>query len=327
MDNPPRVSLTEAIDIFLLYRRSEGLTQSTLDWYVNTLGKFEVWIGPRELAEIKPLDIVLWINSLQDRGLSSITVEGNYRALLTFFTWCERSPAVGNVPSPIGYGHNKIVKRPKVDEPDMDFVTFDEYHALTTAIDLGSWIDYRDWCMFGVMFWCGVRRGELLQMEVRDLNIDKSEIRIRHSKVRKQRSVFLLDDLIAGIQQYLVVSPAWVGPELWLAYDKNRQDIGGGLSAQGLRMVLERRCRRAGIRYLNPHLFRHGFAMAYLNNGADLKAVATLLGHSNSRATEGHYAKWIDGPLRELHQRTSDRISMATPKRAVPAPSTSPSTK
>jgi site-specific recombinase XerD len=301
--------MSKAIETFLLYRRAEGLTAQTLGWYARLLGKFSAHLGPREVAEVKPTDIVRWINGLQDRGLSSITVEGNYRALLTFFTWCETSPAAGNVPSPIGHGHNKTVKRPKVDEPDMDFVSFEEYISLTTAIDLCTWLDYRDWSMIGVMFWCGVRRGELLQMEVRDLNVVKSELRIRHSKVRKQRTVFLLDDLMAGIHQYLALRPAWAGPQLWLAYDKARRDAGGALGVPGMRMMLERRCKWAGIRMLHPHLFRHGFAMGYLNHGADLKAVATLMGHSSSKTTERHYAKWIDGPLRELHERVAERIS------------------
>lgn len=75
------------------------------------------------------------------------------------------------------------------------------------------------------------------------------------------------------------------------------------------RLMLKRRCQRAGVRFLNPHLFRHGFAMGYLNHGADLKAVGDLLGHSSYKTTERHYAKWIDGPLRKLHQRVAEEIS------------------
>jgi integrase/recombinase XerD len=69
-----------------------------------------------------------------------------------------------------------------------------------------------------------------------------------------------------------------------------------------------RRCRRAGIRFLHPHLFRHGFAMAYLNHGVDLKAVGDLMGHSSYKTTEKHYAKWIEEPLRRLHQQTAEAI-------------------
>ena len=319
------VTLTHAIDTFLLFKQAEGITPRTLAWYGISLGQFSAWIterprpGPAEgyaghvyLDTIKPVDIAEWLVHRQQRGLSSLTVEGSYRALSAFFNWCEYSPDIGFVPSPIGHGHHKAVKRPKVDEPDMDFVAFEEYIALTEAIDLATWIDYRDWSMIGVMFWCGVRRGELLQMEMRDLNLRKNEIRIRHSKARRQRVIFLLDDLMAGIRQYLALRPAWQGEQLWLAYDKARRGIAGGLTETGVRLMLMRRCKRAGLRWLNPHLFRHGFAMNYLNFGAELKGVSTMMGHTSIKTTERHYAKWINGPLRELHQRTSERIINAT---------------
>lgn len=301
--------MSQAIEIFLLYKRGEGLTQPTRDWYAIVLGQFSAWLGPCQVVRVKPLDIVQWIVSRQERGLSPLTVEGGYRALHAFFNWCEGSPDVGFAPSPIGHGHNKVVKRPKVDEPDMDFVTFEEYIGLTTAIDLGSWVDYRDWSMIGVMFWCGVRRGELLAMELRDLNYAKREFKIRHSKSRKQRTIYLLDEVVAGIVQYLHMRPAWAGQELWLAYDKARRGVAGGLTETGLRLMLKRRCKRAGLRWLNPHLFRHGFAMNYLNFGAELKGVSTMMGHTSVKTTERHYAHWIDGPLREMHQRTSERIA------------------
>lgn len=300
--------LEQAINLFLLYKQGEGLSRNTLDWYAIQLGQFSAFIGVCDLGAIGPLPIVQWLVALQDAGKSPITVEGGYRALLSFFNWCEGSPDVGKLPSPIGHGHTKTVKRPKTDEPDMDFVSFEEYIALTTAIDLSNWLDYRDWSMIGIMFWCGVRRGELLRMDLRDLDYGKARIRIRHSKARRQRSIFLLDDLCAGIRQYLALRPAWEGTSLWAAYDKARIDIAGALTETGLRMMLKRRCKLAGIRYMNPHLFRHGFAMAYLNHGVDLKAVGDLMGHSSYKTTEKHYAKWIDEPLRELHQRTAAEI-------------------
>src|SRR5262245_16767729 len=203
----PAPNLEHAIEIFLVFKRSEGLTKRTLEWYATSLGAFCAWLEgrsnrPKSLPAITPLDIAEWLVHQQDRGLSPLTVEGSYRALSAFFNWCEHSPNAGHVPSPIGHGHYKAVKRPKVDDPDMDFVAFEEFVGLTASIDLASWIDYRDWCMISVMFWCGVRSGELLQMEMRDLNLAETHIKIRHSKARRQRNAFLLDDVVAGIWRY-----------------------------------------------------------------------------------------------------------------------------
>lgn len=302
------IDLALAIGTFLLFKRAEGLRPETLTWYRGELSMFSRWIGPMPLANIRPLHVVEWINSRQAAGLSTMTVEGDYRALLAFFNWCERSPDMGKPPSPIGHGDNKTVKRPKTEDAEIDFVSFEEYLELTQAIDLVTWLDYRDWCMVGVMFWCGVRSGELLRMTVGDIDFDKALIRVPLTKTRKPRTVFLLDDLLAGLRQYLTLRPPWAGPELWLAYNQSRTGIAGGLTKTGLRMMLTRRCRRAGTRFLNPHLFRDGFAMAYLNNGAELKAVSTLLGHSSVKTTERHYAEWLEAPLRRVHEETAARI-------------------
>lgn len=305
--------LNDALKTFLVIRRSEGLTEQTLDWYAIVLGQFTGWLGaqgpPREVSEIKPLDIANWLVSQQKRGLAPVTIEGSYRGLLAFFNWCEASPDTGHPHSPMGHGRNKTIRRPRANEPNMDYVTFAEYAALTEAIDLATWLDYRDWCMIGLMFWCGLRRGELLKIQVTDLRMAKGEIAIRTSKSRNQRVAYLLDDLAAGITHYLHIRPPWRGSDLWLAYDKARTAIAGPLSSTGLRQMLIRRCKRADVRFLNPHLFRHGFAMNYLNNDAELKAVSTLLGHSTVKTTERYYAKWLEGPLREVHKNVAERIA------------------
>jgi integrase/recombinase XerD len=302
------MDLAQAIDLFLLFKRGEGLTQRTVDFYADKLRQFHQFWGDGSVGAVPPHQIVRWLVYQQEAGLSPMTIEGSYRALLCFFNWCEASPDVGEPASPIGHGQRKTVKRPKVDAPQMDFCTYEEYVALTQAIDLASWIDYRDWCMISVMFWCGVRRGELLAMQVGDVDYAKERIRIRVSKSRRSRSVFLVNDIVAGIRQYLHLRPRWEGEALWAAFDKARYGIAGALTATGLRLMLKRRCERAGIRFLHPHLFRHGFAMAYLNAGVDLKAVGDLMGHTSYKTTEKHYARWIEEPLQRVHKLAAEII-------------------
>lgn len=311
--------LADAIELFLTFKQAKGLSPKTLAWYADVLRRFDHWLGSRTLTQIDSLTVALWLAHERNRTigpkqrkLAPLTIEGRYRALSAFFNWCETSSAVGHPKSPLGHGHAKEVERPKIDDPDMDYVTFEEYTALTAAIDLATWLDYRDWCLIGLLFWCGLRSGELLAMQLDDLRLPTKEVRIRHSKARKPRPAFLLDDLAAGLWTYMQMRPAWSGPELWLAYDKARRNIAGPLSKTGLRMMLIRRCKRANIRFVHPHLFRHGFAMEYLNNDAEIKAVSTMLGHTTVKTTERYYAKWIDGPLRRLHQRIAQRIQDTT---------------
>lgn len=307
--------LAEAIDLFITFKKAKGLSLKTLAWYSHVLNRFEGWLGPRQLNEVIPLTVALYITyererkTKKGRPLAARSIEATYRGLSAFFNWCETSSVVGKHPSPLGHGRNKEIERPLVDEPDLDYVTFEEYTTLVSAIDFASWLDYRDWCLINLMFWCGMRSGELLAIEVGDLRLAKKEVRVKHTKTRKPRPAFLLDDLVAGLHTYLETRPTWSGSELWLALDKSRRGIAGALSKTGLRLMLMRRCRRANIRFVHPHLFRHGFAMEFLNNEAEIKAVSALLGHTTVKTTEKHYAQWLDGPLRLLHQRIAKRIS------------------
>lgn len=307
--------LADSINLFLTFKKAKGLSPKTIAWYSHVLNHFDIWLGARKLNEIIPLTVALYIahererKTRKGRPLAPRSIEATYRGLSAFFNWCETASSVGKHPSPLGHGRNKEIERPIVDDPDLDYVTFEEYTTLVAAIDFASWLDYRDWCLISLMFWCGLRSGELLAIEGTDLRLAKNEVRVKHTKSRKTRPAFLLEDITAGLRTYLETRPPWPGPELWLAFNKSRTGIAGALSKTGLRLMLQRRCRRANIRFLNPHLFRHGFAMEFLNHDAELKAVSVMLGHTTVKTTEKHYAQWLDGPLRRVHQRIAERIS------------------
>lgn len=76
--------------------------------------------------------------------------------------------------------------------------------------------------------------------------------------------------------------------------------------------MLERRCAHAGVRYLRPHLWRHGFAMAMLNAGAELSAVGAMLGHSSTKVTKAVYARWLVYGLRRQYEAAALSIKERT---------------
>ena len=300
--------LSETIELFLSFRRSEGLSSRTLSWYRDTLTQFSAWLGPRQTSDVATVDIVAWLNVERARGLAPSSVDGRYRALSALFNWCEGAEEVGCPVSPIGHGRRKRVKRPKVGKPTVEYVTYNEYRRVTAAIDLATWLDYRDWSLLGILYWTGLRRGEALALHVDDIDFEHHTVRVRHGKGDKARLVPVTEDVIAGIATYLHWRPDWFGPELWVAYDKARRNLGGPLTAAGLRMMLQRRCKRAGVRFLHPHAWRHGFGMAQLNGGADMSSVSTMMGHSSVRVTESIYARWLLNGLRREYNEAVKRI-------------------
>lgn len=301
--------LSATIELFLSFRRSEGLSPRTLAWYRDTLTRFSDWLGPRKTSDVATVDIVAWLNAERERGLAASTVDGRYRALSALFNWCEGAEEVGCPPSPIGHGRRKRVKRPKVAKPVVKYVTYDEYRRITDAIDLATWLDYRDWSLLGILYWCGLRRSEALALHVDDINFEHRTVHVRNGKGNKARLVPVAEDVIAGIATYLHLRLDWPGPELWVAYDRARRDLAGPLSIAGLRQMIIRRCKRAGVRYLHPHAWRHGFGMAQLNGGAEMSSISTMMGHSSVRVTESTYARWLLSGLRREYEEAVSRIT------------------
>ena len=110
-------------------------------------------------------------------------------------------------------------------------------------------------------------------------------------------------DLLA----YLFNRPAHHAPELWTGNDGSG-GARGALTDNGIRQMLRRRSKAAGMRPINPHSLRHGFAMEMLNNGgASLEAVSKFLGHASPEITRRFYADYIDEELAAIYTAAIDR--------------------
>ena len=297
-----------AVELFLEFKLAEGLSRRTVRWYSDQLLAFAAVMADRDVCDVSAVDVARYLASERDRGLAASTVEGRYRALLAFFNWAEDFDELGCPASPLGHGRRKRVKRPRVGRPQIQHVTFAEYQQLIATIDLASWLDYRDYCICGVLFWCGLRRSECADLHLADLDLLGGLLQVRSGKGNKARAVPADGELCSALLTYLNCRPRWDGPELWLAYDHGRAGIRGGLSSDGIRQMLERRCERAGMRRLNAHAWRHGFAMSMLNGGAEMSSVSAMMGHSSQRVTESTYARWQMSGLRRQYMEAAKRI-------------------
>mgnify|MGYP001381370907 CR=1 FL=1 len=113
----------------------------------------------------------------------------------------------------------------------------------------------------------------------------------------------LLPVVCRSFVEYLYARPAWRDDSLMLSSDV-QGCVRGVLLPNGLRLMLRRRCEAAGVRYLNPHSFRHGLAVYLLNNGGDMSLVQRILGHSSIQTTALHYAEWVtEGLTKEFGNR------------------------
>lgn len=303
-------TLSRALATFLLAKEAENLSPRTIKWYEDQVTVFVRFMDDKPAAAVTATDIQEYLVAERNRGLSSSTVSARYRSLQALFNFLEDHPDYG-FPSPLGHGRNKAVRKPKTSHDPIAYVHYDEFMAIVESIPSGpeaTWLDRRDRCLLIILFWSGLRLGELAALNVHDVDMRNGLITVRNGKGAKGRIVPAADELSVHLIDYLVNRPHWAGPELWLSADKDGVTVKGPLQPEGIRQILKRRCRRAGVRYIHPHAWRHGFAMAMLNHGADMSSIANMLGHSSEKVTEAIYAHWLTDGLKREYREVAARI-------------------
>lgn len=133
--------------------------------------------------------------------------------------------------------------------------------------------------ILALLYSSGLRIGELINLELKDIDVDRKQIFVRNSKGRKDRVVQLADSFLAIMQNYYVTYQ----PQRFFA---EGHKAGGRYSPASVRNFLKRSCKRAKIyKRVTPHTLRHSYATHMLENGIDIRYIQALLGHSKPETT------------------------------------------
>jgi len=134
-------------------------------------------------------------------------------------------------------------------------------------------------CIISLLYSAGLRRSELINLEINDIISGQMQIKIGNSKGNKDRYVGLSTHLLQLLREYY----REFNPKKWLIEGQK----GGKYSAESVLRVVKNSAKRAGIsRKVTPHMLRHSFATHHLENGTDLRYIQEFLGHSSSKTTE-----------------------------------------
>ncbi|MBI4262703.1 tyrosine-type recombinase/integrase [Candidatus Uhrbacteria bacterium] len=167
-------------------------------------------------------------------------------------------------------------------------------------------IPLRDKAMLEMLFSTGLRVAELVSVKRVEMNPKKGELTVR-GKGGKVRLVFLSDVAREWLQKYLDKRPD-LSPYLFARHDRrsnNAADV--PLTPRSVQRMVEHYARAAGItKRITPHTLRHSLATDLLKNGADIRAVQAILGHSSITTTQ-IYTHVTDAHLREVHERYHSR--------------------
>jgi len=178
-----------------------------------------------------------------------------------------------------------------LDERDLDLLLSAPYSEGMRGL--------RDRVIVELLFSTGLRLSELRSLN-RHLDVDRGEVTIR-GKGGKVRIVFLSDGAKASLKEYLKRRSGDVEEALLVGISRGGKAL-GRISARGIERIIDQQAKKAGIaKRIHPHQLRHSFATDLLINGADLRSVQEMLGHSNISTTQV-YTHLTNKQLREVHR-------------------------
>ena len=242
----------------------------------------------------------LWLNrykNLQDDELATITQSYHLIALRGFLGYLSKRDIDSLSPDKI--------ELPKVSRKQVTFLNYDEIERMLDTIDTNTESGLRDRAIIELLFSSGLRVSELLNLNRDHINTKRREFMVR-GKGQKDRPVFISEAAADWVTRYLDARQDSLVP-LFLSYSRNSQaDTSGDfrrLTARSIQRLVTHYARMAGItKHVSPHTMRHSFATDLLMNGADLRSVQSMLGHSNISTTQV-YTHVTDEHLREVYEK------------------------
>ena len=298
--------ISEALTDFLEHLEVEsGRSQKTIINYQLYLERFIDFAGDIHVDKITSELIRqyrLWLNRYKNdntgESLSLITQSYHLIALRGLLTYLSRRDIKS-------LAADKIIL-PKTVRKQVTFLQYDEVLRMIEQIPTDTESGLRDRAIVELLFSSGLRVSELVNLNRDHINLKRREFMVR-GKGQKDRPVFISKGAAEHVSTYLDSRTDNL-PALFLSYGKRTATPSTSgdyrrLSARSIQRMVSQYARLAGItKHVSPHTMRHSFATDLLMNGADLRSVQSMLGHSNISTTQV-YTHVTDQHLKDIHER------------------------
>ena len=289
---------------FLEYLEIEqNRSQKTIRNYDHYLARLADFAGDITVADIDQ-ELVrkwrLWLNRLGTNTsdeLQKTTLNYHLIALRSFLKFLSKRGVDCMAPDKIELARTK--------RPQVTFLNEDELARLFEQPDTTTEAGLRDRALLELLFSSGLRVSELVGLDREHINLKRREFMVR-GKGQKDRPIFISADAAEWIQKYLDRRADTVKP-LFIRYGGRKTvDRSGNfhrLTARSIQRLVAQYALLAGItKHVSPHTLRHSFATNLLMNGADIRSVQAMLGHSNISTTQ-IYTHVTDPHLKAVHEK------------------------
>lgn len=278
--------MDELVERFLSYidHINTG-SKHTIDAYHRDIYEFVEYLKAENVEDFEDVDRILVMNyvaSLRNRNgidgsMKNSSVARKLSSLRSFYRYLNEY--IGVSKNPFLY-----LKSPKTAKRIPEFLFYDEMDIFLSSIDEQSEDGIRNRAMFELMYACGLRVSEVVSLKLSDIDFYDQILRIV-GKGDKERLIPFHDLAKEKIEAYLPVREKWLGFEKHDVLFLNMR--GNPLTSRGVQFILEKQAKLSNLQiHVHPHMFRHTFATHLLDNGADLRVVQELLGHSSLSTTQ-----------------------------------------
>ena len=275
------------------------LSSNTLQSYRRDIVQLEEYLDSENIAynKVTKEDVENYIEHLKEIGKKTSTISRSLASIRSFYQYLIRVKK-------IKYDPTENIQSPKVEKRVPSVLTSEEVEKLLSQpkdVDLKG---TRDKAMLEVAYATGMRVTEIISLNVEDVNLEEGFITCKSAS--KQRSIPLGSISIAALREYIRdARPIMIKDENETALFVNVN--GKRLTRQGFWKIVKFYKEQAHItKDITPHILRHSFATHLLQNGADLKAIQTMLGHSDISSTQV-YTQFQDSGLKDMYRRTHPR--------------------
>ena len=278
----------------------KNLSQNTLESYKNDLNKFRNFLEKNSKSVIKAdhFLILSFLSFLLDKGFSSKTVSRNISSLKSFYKYL------------ISVEHIKINPMLNIDAPKSGLflpttLTVEETQQILDAPNELRPIEMRDKAMLYTLYATGMRISELISLNMHNVDLTRGSVQVI-GKGGKERLIPLTNDAITMIKKYLTNAR----DKLSKGKDHNNIFVsthGKQISRHSFWHRIKAYLKKVDVKKeVHPHTLRHAFATHMLNNGADLRSVQLLLGHSDLATTQ-IYTHVAQAEVKNLHKKHHPR--------------------
>ncbi len=278
----------------------KNLSQKTLINYSHYLKRFSVFsknIDPKDITVSLIQQYRVYLNRYKDNKGDTLTIKTQCYHLIAI-----RSFLKFLVKRDIKTLAPEKIELPKIEERKVMYLTREELQSLFDCVDLSKKTGPRDISILTLLYSTGLRVSEIVSLNIDQINIEKGEFMIR-GKGRKLRISFISKTAKKYLGEYIKTRTDTLEPLFISLSNKSKNNDSRRLQSRDIERLVNKYKKKAGIiKQVTPHTLRHTFATELLSNGADLRSVQDLLGHSSITTTQ-IYTHITNNKLKEVHNK------------------------